>query len=40
MRTSEPTTSGIEILEGAKAGDKIAVAGLQTLLNNQEVLIK
>ncbi len=34
------TTKGFEIKEGLKAGDKIATAGLQTLLNGQKVRIK
>ncbi len=31
------TAASIEVLEGLEAGQKIATAGLQTLLNGQEV---
>lgn len=34
------TTEGFEILEGLKFGDQIATAGLQTLLDGQEVKLK
>ncbi len=34
------TTDGFEIKEGLKVGDKIATAGLQSLLNGQKVRIK
>ncbi len=34
------TTEGFEIIKGLKVGDKIATAGLQTLLNGQKVRIR
>ena len=34
------TSAGFEVLEGLQAGQKIATAGLQTLLNGQEVWIQ
>ena len=34
------TSAGFEVLEGLEAGQKIATAGLQTLLNGQEVWIQ
>ncbi len=33
------TTAGFEIIEGLQVGDKIATAGLQTLLNGQKVRV-
>ena len=40
IRVGALTSAGFEVLEGLEAGQKIATAGLQTLLNGQEVWIR
>lgn len=40
IQVGELTSAGFEVLEGLEAGQRIATAGLQTLLNGQEVRIQ
>ena len=40
IKIGELTSRGFEVTEGLKAGNKIAVAGLQTLLDGQEIRLQ